>query len=93
MEAKYLYLSPYRETFDCRGNPEYCRYPLNSPSSKAYFVWKNVNFVNGYTHPYKYIDIVNWTAKKAMEDLDRCLIDRGFILLTEDQWNKYSLLI
>lgn len=52
-----------------------------------YDKFKNVYFWDSYTNrKYETISI-------AMTEFDKVLINKGYILLTEEEWEKYSILL
>ena len=86
MSGKY-YLSPY-----VPGNvgiESYKRMILGNKAGGLY-VWRSSN----YSH-WNAITVygIFYSLNEAKEALDHDLIEQGYILLTEKQWDKYQLLL
>ena len=88
------YLSPWRKVVSHR-DAEYHRYalaPNNSPYAGAYYS------VSGRKHSGS----IRWRAhggelhsslEKAQAATDQIAISKGWAILTEEEWEKYSVLV
>jgi len=94
-------LTPYREIHDRYGT-SYYRYRIGLKGSTAQI------FYNTYTNNKWYIaycrmdgstensifgGIVFDTAEEAKQYVDQKLVEEGYILLTEEQYEKFAILI
>jgi hypothetical protein len=81
------FVGPYTQTtFLARNHNIFERKVLNRKNS--FLIWKQNNFWRAATNRSFFE-----TKEAAMEALDAVIIERGYTILTQEQWNKYSILL
>jgi hypothetical protein len=84
----HLLLSPY--IADPGMKNWFARRSVMDPT--RFSVYPSINDATGWKRVFD-LDTIHSSAQEAMDALDKDLIGKGFILLTEKQWDKLLLLL